>query len=358
MKRATTVLFILFIFIGIVAFSEEDDFIIAQPGDSGADAEIVLQKAAELGFLKDLPKGEDEYRDEYAESIIKMEQALGFTEDGIIRLSEFEELETAIAPGSKGDEVKEILEDLFELGYIREILPEPHNLYEQKYINAVKNAEKKLGCRIDGILTKSELEQIQNQQDSVLGEIKNVNAYHSNGKVKISWNAVQGAVYYEVYRSGTLVARIKGKTSWEDAKVHMNNTYVYYVRPGSYKKAGKTSKSVRVEVPITYKAVNLKDLFNSGNKYMQQDTQYVKFSSMKFVSGTVSGSDYKIEISQKVNGRTYKATLILEDYKNWTGDVPNLNSIKYKIKTISGQGYVQSGGSVPVIVLNHISYSW
>ncbi len=338
--------------------ASEEDYIVAQPGDSGADVEIVLQKCAELGFIQDLPKGADEYLEEYGERIMKLERTLGFTEDGIIHLSELEELETAIGAGSSGSQVKDFLELLFDLGYIRDVLPEPHTVFEQKYVSAVKAAEKKLGTHTDGILTESEQQLLKKEKVPSPGEITQISARYSNGKVIVSWNTARGAVSYSVIRDGVTVYKATGKTSWEDTNVSMGEYHSYTVRPSSYNHIGHTSKRAEIEIPITYKSVNLKDLSSSGKKYLSGDTRFVQFNSMSYQSCTIKGKDIEIRISQKISGKIYYAVLILEDYKNWTGDVPSIMSKRNDIKTVSGQGYVKSGGITPEIVLNQISYNW
>ena len=116
MKRFCTIIVCVAILLCSGVFAEDEDYIIAQPGDSGADVEIVLRKCAEFGFIQNIPEGIDEYLPEYEENVIQMEKALGFVEDGVIHLSEILELETAIGVGSNGPNVQEMLEWLFELG--------------------------------------------------------------------------------------------------------------------------------------------------------------------------------------------------------------------------------------------------
>jgi hypothetical protein len=360
MKKIAILLMVCLLVFGAAGTAEETDYIFAQPGDSGGDVEILLLKCAELGFIKELPEGTDEYPEEYRETIQNMEKALGLTEDGVIWLSEFEELETAVGVGTESPQVKDMLERLFELGYIREVLPEPHTVYEKKYEAAVKKAEKALELQADGILTASEQSAIKNKCRTLpqLDQVKTCSARYGSGKVTVSWGAVKGAVSYTVYRNGMMLQTVNGKTSFVDTDAHMGDYLEYYVKAKSYLRSGPISKTASVEVPITYKSATLKDLHNSGDQYLTQDTQHVKLGTMKFLSGTVSGVDFKIEVSQKIGSSTYYATLVLDDYKTWTGSVPNINSEKNRISSISGNGYVISSGSHPVLIMNHISYNY
>ena len=356
MKRTISFLLLLCMIPCFVLSEETDDYVCAQLGDSGVDVEIVLHKCAEMGFIKDLPEGADEYLEEYSASILAMEKALGFTEDGIIHLSEFEELELAVCVGSDDQQVKQMLEWLYELGYITQTLPEPHTIYEKKYETSVKNAERKLGLQADGILLKSEQSVITKQKLPKLDAVKTVSAYHNNGKVTVNWSAVKGAVSYTIYKNGTDYKKVIGKTSFVDENAHMGDNYEYYVKAVSYLRKSDSSKKVSVEVPIKYISVTLKDLRSSGNKYLTQDTKYVKLGNMKVVSLKVSGKDLKIDVSQKIGNVNYSATLIMEDYKNWTGK--SIYDYRNTVKTVSGQAYVESAGYYPVLIMTSVNYSW
>lgn len=340
----------------------EDDYVFAQPGDSGADVELALSRCAELGFLKNLPAAADVYLADYEPGIMEMEKALGLTADGILHLKEYEEIEFAIFQGAKGNAVKEMLEWLYELGYIREKLPEPHDVYEKKYVTAVRNAEKRLGLTADGVLTGSEQQVIRAQPLPAIGEISRVNLKRNQANVTVSWNGVKGGVSYAVYRDGKKVKVIEGKTSWTDEDLPVNRTYSYKVQPLSYLQQGQMSRSESIKVPILYLSVTLRDIHKSGDKYTKSG-YYVKLGNMKYISGMIIGRDsktskYSIEVRQQVNGRTYFATLILENYRTWSGDVPRIHALRFKIKNISGQGRVQEGGSHPVIILNDIHWTY
>lgn len=231
-------------------FAEDEDYIIAQPGDSGADVELILRKCADLGYLRDLPEGADEYLAEYEKNIMQMEKALGFTEDGVFHLSEFLEIETSFGVGSEGEPVREILEKLFELGYIRDVLPEPHDTYEKKNLSAVKNAEKKLGLHVDGFLTASELEKILEKPLEDLPAPAQLSVRASRGTATVSWKSVPGAVSYTVFRDDKKVATIQGKPSWTDEDTEMLETYRYKVMAQSYLRESKCTAEEKIDIPL------------------------------------------------------------------------------------------------------------
>ena len=354
---------IVFILIVCIAVGQlticpaEENYVIAQPGDQGGDVELVLSKCAELGFIKNLPDGTDLYSEEYETEIRAMEKALGFQEDGIIHLDEFEELEKAIGKGSENSTVQEMLERLYDLGYIQTALPEKHSLYDAKYVNAVKNAEKKLGLHADGILLRSEIETIRKQKFDRLTEVKNVRASSKNGKVTVSWSPVKGAVRYSIYRGGGFYKTVTGKTSFTDENVEMGYSYSYSVKAESYRRATSVSNSVSVEVEIVYTRSNLKEV----KEYVRtKQSAYITLSNLKYEYGRTSGKNYIIGVSQTINGLTYNAVLRLEDFRDWTGSVPSIDR-KAISKITSCKGYISlpdSTGSIPTIILTNISYSY
>lgn len=262
--RVASLLIFALLLLGCSAVGEEN-YVIAQKGDTGVDVEIVLSKCKELGFMQDqtLPKGENRYTEQYEPCVIQMEQALGLTADGIIRLNELYEIEDTIAVGSKGDRVKTVLEKLYELGYITEKLPASHNVYEEKYQAAVKNMEKKLKLTVDGILTSSEQEQLKVDQLPELPDVKNVSVKYVNGTASVAWNAVKGAVRYMILRDGKEIAEVKDKTSWVDATIEMDRKYSYRVKAATYFRESKVSGEKTIEIPfaqnITFVDCNYKN---------------------------------------------------------------------------------------------------
>lgn len=283
MKRLLVLLVFLSILIRACASCEEEDYIIAQPGDSGVDVEIVLGKGKELGFIQELADGTDEYAEEYVPGIMQMEQALGLTEDGIIHLSEFTEIETAIAKGSKSETVKEMLERLFESGYIRNILPAKHDTYDKEYESAVKNAEKKLGLRVDGILTASEQEALRNESLEELAAPGRISVKLNQGTATVSWSAVQGAVYYTVIRDGSEVVKVGRETSWIDNDAEMGETHKYSVRAETYLRQSRLSAVETVKIPfvsnIRFSDSNNKKTATQTNLSPVGDAKELYFSS-------------------------------------------------------------------------------
>lgn len=263
-SRVSSFLVLILLLLFFPALAEEN-YVIAQPGDSGVDVQIVLAKCSELGFLKNLPANERNYIEKYSSGIKAMEKAMGFTADGIIRLDEFEEIETAIGPGSQGDTVKEVLEWLFDLGYITDDLPSKHNKYEDKFQQPLVTAETKLGLHADGFLTASELGKLKKEQLPELPSLKNVTAKYANGVVTISWNAVKGAVQYIVYRDGKEIATVTGNTSSTDNTIKMDHKYTYTVRAASYNARGKMSDGKAVTIPYVNK-MTFSDHIEKRNK--------------------------------------------------------------------------------------------
>lgn len=250
MKRLFTVsLFIVLLVFLCCAFGE-DDYVIAQLGDSGADVEIVLSKCHELGFLDNLPQNADEYLEMYIPAITRMENALGLTEDGIIWLSEFEELEPAIGPGSSGEAVSEVLERLYQHGIIKKVLPKVHATYDEEYISAVKSMERKLGLNEDGILTKSEQEKISNEPLPELSVVKSINVKYSKGDVTLSWKAVQNATGYIVYRDSSEIGRVnENQTSYVDKECVDTGKHDYSIRAVSYFTQSGLSDKKYIQIP-------------------------------------------------------------------------------------------------------------
>ena len=349
MKRWIALLLVLCLY-PFFGLCEEEDYVFAQPGDSGADVRLMLEKARDLGFLKDLPDETEEYLPEYETGIREMEKALDLTEDGIIRLSEFTEIETAVTKGNRGSLVQDLLERLFDLGYITKVLPEPHDVYEANYEAAVKKAEKALGLKADGIITGSEWEVLKAQRPKTPDKVKNLRGSGRNQKVTLSWSPVRGAAYYRIYRDGILLAQISaGKAQYVDGNVSMGDYHSYHIIACKYKLVSSPSDTVGVEVPIVYTTANFKQMKENS------ELIYVKFGTSKWNSARVKGSDYYITASQTIGGRTYTATLIMEDYRNWTG---KLITSYPNIKTCSGWGYLEVKNGSITIYLHHIYYNW
>lgn len=330
---------------------DEPDVILAQPGDSGYDVRIVLEKCATLGTIKNLPDGEEKYEESYRDGVIELETRLGFTADGIVHLSEFLEIEGMLCEGSKSNTVKQIIEQLRNLEYLTGELPEPHELWLKKYTAGVIKAEKALNLTPDGLLTPSEVETILAQKVDVPGGIKTLKLSASNGKVNVSWSAAKGAIYYKVYRDGLEVAFVYGETSWQDTQVKEGYSYDYYVRPYKYGKPGKSSPKETIEVKPNYRSTNLKEIIENPAKYRDA---YVKLGNMQVDSYGWSENDLRVSVHIKNANKTYYAVLILEDYENWTGK----KIYNYKLKTINGTGLVTKTGTTPIITMGSMNFTY
>ena len=128
MKRILCYLVLILLCLSCHAALGEDagDYICVQPGDSGFDVRIVLQTAAQFGYLKNLPEKERTYQESYVSAGTKLEKALALTADGIVKASEMDAIDGVLIQGSQGDSVKSILEKLADLGYITN-LPDSHD---------------------------------------------------------------------------------------------------------------------------------------------------------------------------------------------------------------------------------------
>ncbi len=334
---------------------EYEDYIIAQAGDSGCDVQTVLAACADLGYLEALPEGADTYLEEYTEGVRAMETALGFTADGVVYLSEFLEIEDLVCPGRQSDQVRLMLECLHDLQYLKGNLPEPHDTYESKYVKTVKNAENAFGLQADGILTLSE-QQAMNAANVPPETVGKLNARYGNGKVNLSWNRINGAVRYTVTRTGggEDASFTTEKNTFADESTLMGSTYTYRVRAETYAHAGGDSEAASVEIPITFRSVNMKELKEKGPA-LSHNERYVKFSKLEYRSGKTDGEDFLFEVYQVVDGRTYNATLVMEDYALWSGD--SVTNYRYRITTVSGSGYLDSSDPVRII-LESVSYNY
>ena len=357
-KKAAAVYAVLTLILSCCGMSlAEEDWIFAQPGDSGADVELALAKCVEMGYLQSLPAGADTYLADYVPAVTEMEQALGLEADGILHLSEYEEIEHAVFEGAEGPRVREMLEWLYELGYIREKLPEPHDVYEKRYAAAIRNAEKKLGLTADGVLLGSEQRVICASQLAALPDMGSITLKRKDDSVTVSWKAVRGALRYAVYRNEKMVGMVEGKTSWTDESLPVDRTYTYKVQPLTYLREGAFSDAVSINVSIQSIAVTLADLYKSNQKYIRMDC-YVDPGTMQFTWGIIANHDYHIGVVQTIRGRSYYATLVLENYQSWDGDIPDIHSKRFQIKKVRGIGKVTYGGVLPVIVMHDISLEY
>ena len=146
------------------------------------------------------------------------------------------------------------------------------------------------------------------------------------------------------------MATVKG-TSWTDKDVNMAEYYNYSVVPERYGTTGQ-SKSEGVYIEPVYQSVSMAELCKNRFKYKNC---YVKFGSTKVSSYRANGKDYLIILSVKANNLSYSVILIMEDYKNWSGEVIS----RFKLTSISGSGKVTSVNGTSIrIVMSSVSYSY
>ena len=350
MKKLILLFLVCCLIPAAVLGEEAEDYICAQPGDSGGDVRLVLETAHALGFLPELAKDEDTYREEYIPAVQQLESALSLEADGVIRLSEIEEIDGLIYPGMKGEAVGKILNKLANLGHIKS-LPDNQTVYDAKYVSAVKAAEKKLSLTADGYLTASEQLAITKEKAIYPDPVKNLKIASKGGKAVLTWSASKNAVQYTIERDYIKVAVVKG-TTWTDNDVEMGQSYHYSVTPVRYGAPGK-SASDGVYIDPVYKTVTLSELCTNRQNY---EGKYVKIAGSTVSSTRTKGNDYYITIRYKTGGRTYTIELILRDYRDWDWD--NGKSItSYRLKKAGGYGQVTevSGNTISIDLA---SISW
>ena len=162
---------------------------------------------------KEIPDGENVYKDDYIPAVIQFERQIGATPDGIIDLEEYAQIENLIYVGVQGLNVTKLLEQLCDLGYLRN-LPEIHEVYTEEYVNAIKKAENTLGLTADGVVTPYEFYVIMKQIPEI-GRPGNLKARVSKNTVTLTWNAVKGVNKYKIYQGGTLLGETKD-CKWVD----------------------------------------------------------------------------------------------------------------------------------------------
>ena len=328
----------------------EEDYVCAQPGDSGGDVRLVLETAYRLGFLPELAKDEDTYREEYIPAVQQLESALSLEADGVIRLSEIEEMDGLIYPGMSGEAVGKILNKLANLGYIKS-LPDDQTVYDAKYVSAVKAAEKKLSLTEDGYLTASEQMAITKEKAINPDPVKNLKIASKSGKAVLTWSASKNAVQYTIERDSIRVAVVKG-TTWTDNDVEMGQSYHYSVTPVRYGAPGKSASEV-VYIDPVYKTVTLSELCTNRQNY---NGKFVKIAESTVYSTWTTGNDYYIMIQYNTRERIYMIRLILRDYRDWDWD--NGKPItSYRLTKAGGSGQVtEISGNTINIELSRITW--
>lgn len=331
------------------------DFVVAEPGSEGKSVAELLRVAKAMRLQGWYPDGEQTYKEKYKDAIVKMEKHFELEADGVIHCSEYIQLMEAIVPGSKGDEVRSLLEYISDLGYFDALgaLPEKHDTYENRYQHSIKRLEADLELKADGFLTAEEVAVIKKQKVSAPAEIDKLTLTQNKGTVFLSWTASKGAKWYEVYRDGEKIATVKG-TNYTDKEAAQGEYNHYSVRACKYTMFVTCRKNIKVEpsyVKTTYAAI--------AKDYSKYKDKYVELSKAKIISKNAKGSDYYIMISEKINGKNYYAVLVLSDIQYWSFDKNDLSDMKM----VGGKGkvydmtYSSRYGYIPYIEMSSVSWN-
>ena len=351
------------------------DFVIIEPGLQGAAVNEILRLLIPLGNKIKLAADENLYKEEYTDPIKKLEEHFGFESDGKITINEFSKLHSAVYAGCDLPvRCRSLVEKLADLLYLSN-LPKEHNSYEGKYINGVKKAETDLGLLVDGIITREEYDKIMEQKVDMTAPAQ-LKVQVKNDTATLTWQKVQGALSYEVSCDGKVLGTTE-KTTWVQKTIQTGTYLNFSVKAKKYTVTTFPRSNSQYVKPF-YISVNAKELNSNRSSYAGK---YVKISglslsrfSISSPDGSTSNSSNAIYNAQTRNnydvhlvcksGNNF-VELIIEDYKGWDWNNTNddlLGSIK-KVKSISGQGVVKDGffssiSSRPIIILNHISWSW
>lgn len=343
-----------------------EDPVCVAPGDTGFDTAIVLQVAEKMGFIKFKEKIENTYREEYVAGVQKMEKAMGLTDDGIIHVSEIEDIDGVLYQGASGSDVEKMLEHLADLGYLTS-LAEKHDTYTDKHAAGVKKAEKALGLASDGYVTRKELKAILAVSVEKPAALQGLKITAQSGKATLKWNASKNAVGYRITRTiyGDVnktdkVADVKG-TTWTDSDPAIMGRYVSYtVTPYRYSCDG-TGRSEDLYINPAYKSVTASELNANTSKYMNTFVKVTTNRSSKYTF-SFSGDDCLFRFPC---GNGNYVFLKCVGYKQWTWNGKALHYYKdvqvtaegkvVEVKTVSIDG---KSKKVPVVEVDNLNYTY
>ena len=231
----------------------------AAPGDATDAAMEMLHLAANMGFVRNLGKQETTYREKYKDGVMRMERAFGLADDGIVTEDEMAQLRLVLYPGSKTPDASAVLERICDLGFYAKKLPDDHSEYKASYETYIRSAERALNLTVDGKLTASEQAVILSQPVEKPDPVNKVSLKGYKDYVKLSWNKVQGALWYDVFRDDELIASVTS-INYQDYGVRMDQSYNYSVRSCRYGAVSDIDYRFSVHVDITYTGTNLKAL--------------------------------------------------------------------------------------------------
>ena len=353
----------------------EKEIIAVRPGDQGIRASALLSLLKTMGINKKIRAKEDTYKQEYLQDVQALERELGLSDDGSITLEEYFDVTDVICTNARGENVRMLLEKLADLSYISN-LPTRHSTYEAKYTNAVKKAEKDLGLKPDGIITRAEYSVIMDQKVDPPEAPADFRAEVTKDKVTLTWSKVPGALAYIVKSdSGTSKTN---NNRWTENFVETGVTKTYSVRAVKNSTAGEEAFLI-VEIPLYYK---LLDAATLRKNYTQLKGSSVRMANMgirslrvKTPRGIFSTKDSDFEAAREQEGYDLyilcgsgktKVEFVIENYaaRDWGSDGRDPIAMRKKIRSVSVvEGIVQSRLSgwdtdytIPSILVHSITW--
>ena len=328
---------------------------VLKAGSRNGAVPVVLRLAKEMGFLQDVPEDETTYLSGYEAGIREMKRHFGLADDATVRLSEYEALSEILHTGSKGDTVRQILERICDLGYITE-LAETHDVFEARYAEGVRLAEKGLGLVSDGLLTKAEAEAILKAPVPAPETPRNLKAEWAEPSVNLSWSAVKGARWYTVLRNGEELATVR-ETQYTDQTASAGADYAYGVVACNYTAQSETAAIAIVSTGTVYAPHTVRDFYEGG---VMLTGENVALEDLQRESYFFRDGDLYALCQSREGGETLKIYLVLENYEGWEWEKDNtFTSMFDHITDISAKG--TSSGTIygiPKVVLEHITYKY
>ena len=329
---------------------ELDDIVMFEPGGKGMIEKRILGLAAKMGFIKNMPADESEYKEEYRDGVIELEKEFGLTPDGIIMFSESEILSKALYPEHSG--FKAVYGYLCDLGLIKIKDVDAKDIYAIEYVKAVKTIEKKLKLKVDGILTPDEQEIVLSQERARPEAVKKVNATCSKGIVTVKWSPAKNALWYEVSRDNVKIADVIG-TSYKDTGAEMGIAYSYSVRAKNFCGASE-SMTTSATVKTEYLSVTPKKLIVDYEAFA--GTKYVKISGLYPQEYFREGDDVYLVVFKQNDF----ICILVENYDSWnwrTTDVVNAHMSSLAVRGFVEKNKKQTNfGMLPLVRADELIY--
>ena len=345
----------------LIPFGYDQDYFVMRVGDSGEVPEYIMSLIRILEIGRNIPRNETEYKEGYVDYVKILEENFGLISDGMISAEEYVYLQDLIYRGATGERVQQLVEKLFDMGYLRS-LEKDHTTYVNSYYNGIKNAEKELEQNEDGVVTPEEFEKIMAQEVEI-SKPENVKAQINKNVATITWSRVPGAISYEVYEN-TETDRVKlGETKecrWVQKDIETGVTKNYIVVAKKY--TIESEESVSVYAEKYYVPISIKEIYDNYEKYVGK---YVEIKNAPFFgwqtvynnpgNNGVSRSRHYNDFRSMQNDEGYDLYILcksgsffvlfeLKDYAGWGWDntTNDLASQCYygKINYFSGKGVV------------------